>query len=267
MLGTYVSLALILGASFFVGQAVFCACGHRERSPLAPAVGLGLLCAVAWLAANVASSAWAGLGAAFVLTLVSATLLRFEGATGEAEGALPAALGAIALGSLPFLVEMRFGILGTSLNPDMSQHLFATDRITNGGEERLIAEGYPLGPHALVAGIAKVGPSLVHGFAGLMLATAVAATLAPLRLLNGLGRSTRIGAALLVGARVPGGLLFHPGCIQGDDAGPLPARIRHRTGRAAPPARPRRTSDGAGSRLCLSRRLRSGRSTRTAFPG
>jgi hypothetical protein len=200
MLGTYVSLALILGASFVVGQAVFCACGRRVRSPLAPAVGLGLLCAVSWLAANLASSAWAGLGAAAVLTLVGAVLLRFEPARNEVEGTLPAALGAILLGSLPFLLEMRFGILGTSLNPDMSQHLFATDRIANGGEERLITEGYPLGPHALVAGIAKLGPSFVHAFAGLMLATAVAAAVAPLRLLKDLEKPTRVGAALLVGA-------------------------------------------------------------------
>ncbi len=200
MLGTYVSLALILGGSFVVGQAVFCACGHRERSPLAPAVGLGLLCAVAWLGANLASSAWAGLAAAAVLTLVGATLLLVERATGDLDGTLPAVAGAIVLGSIPFLVEMRFGILGTSLNPDMSQHLFATDRIANGGEERLIAEGYPLGPHALVAGISKLGPSFVQGFAGLMLATAVAATVAPLRLLKDLGPWARVGGALLVGA-------------------------------------------------------------------
>ena len=200
MLGTYVSLALILGASFVVGQAVFSACGNRDRSPLAPAVGLGLICAVAWLAANAASTAWAGLGAVAALTLAGAALLRFERPRGELDGAVPAAVGAILLGSLPFLVEMRFGILGTGLNPDMSKHLFATDRLSSGGEERLISAGYPLGPHALVASIEKVGPSFVHGFGGLTLATAVAATLAPLGLLSHLERPRRIGAALLVGA-------------------------------------------------------------------
>ena len=44
--------------------------------------------------------------------------------------ALVAALAA----SLPFAVEGRFGILGTGLNPDMSQHLFAADRLAGGGE-------------------------------------------------------------------------------------------------------------------------------------
>ena len=94
---------------------------------------------------------------------------------------------------------MRFGILGTGLNPDMSQHLFATDRITSGGEERLIAEGYPLGPHAVVASIAELGPSFVQAFNGLMLATAVSAALAPLGVLRDLERIRRIAVALLTG--------------------------------------------------------------------
>lgn len=200
MLGTYVSLALILGVSFVVGQAIFSACGHRGRSPLAPAVGLGLNCAVAWGAVNLAGSAWAGLAALALLAVIGAAVVRFKPARGEIDGAVPAVLGAILLGSLPFIVEMRFGILGTSLNPDMSQHLFATDRLSTGGEERLIAEGYPLGPHAVVASVAKLGPSTVHAFGGLTIAIAVAATLAGLGALGHLARSRRIGAALLVGA-------------------------------------------------------------------
>ena len=36
---------------------------------------------------------------------------------------------ALLAASLPFIVEGRFGILGTGLNPDMSQHLFAADRL------------------------------------------------------------------------------------------------------------------------------------------
>ncbi|MDQ3758772.1 MAG: hypothetical protein M3331_02355 [Actinomycetota bacterium] len=200
MLGTYVSLALILGASLVVGQAIFSACGHRAHSPLAPAVGLGLNCAVAWGAANLAGSAWAGLAALALLAIIGTVVVRFKPAQGEIDGAVAAVLGAVLLGSLPFIVEMRFGILGTSLNPDMSQHLFATDRLSTGGEERLITEGYPLGPHALVASVAKLGPSTVHAFGGLTLAIAVAATLAALGALGRLARPRRIGAALLVGA-------------------------------------------------------------------
>ena len=161
-------------------------------------MGLALLCAASWGAAHLASSAWAGLGAGLALTVAGALALRGS-AMGLADDVWPTAVGAVLLGSIPFLVEMRFGIMGTSLNPDMSQHLFAADRIEDGGEERLVSEGYPLGPHALVASVAKLGPSLVHGFGGLMLATAVAAALAPLGLLRHLERSRRIAGALLVG--------------------------------------------------------------------
>jgi len=200
MLGTYVSLVLVLGASFVVGQAIFCLCGRRRRSSLSPAVGLGVICAAAWGATHVAGSAWAGLGAVAVLVLVGAIAMRYEPATGEIEGLVLALFGAVALGSIPFVLELRFGILGTSLNPDMSQHLFAADQLLNGGEERLVAEGYPLGPHALAASVTKLGPSLVHAFGGLTMAAAVAATIAPLGVLGSLPKPRRIGAALLVGA-------------------------------------------------------------------
>ena len=69
---------------------------------------------------------------------------------------VPIELAAVALASLPFIVEWRFGILGTGLNPDMSQHLFAVDRLADGGSERLISSGYPLGPHSIVAAIAAL---------------------------------------------------------------------------------------------------------------
>jgi len=94
---------------------------------------------------------------------------------------------------------MRFGILGTGLNPDMSQHLFAVDRLASGGSERLIAEGYPLGPQALVTALAELAPSSVHAFDGLMLTVAIATCLAPLGVLAELSPWRRIAGALLVG--------------------------------------------------------------------
>ena len=57
--------------------------------------------------------------------------------------------------SIPFIVERRFGILGTGLNPDMSQHLFAADRLAHGDGGRLLSQGYPLGPHSLVVAASK----------------------------------------------------------------------------------------------------------------
>jgi hypothetical protein len=201
MAGTYLTLAAVLAAAAATGQGLFAVCGRREWTWLAPAVGLALLGGLAWGALNVTGEPPAA--------LIACALAALAGGAAWAAGAdleLPrpalaigVVVGAILLASLPFAVEGRFGILGTSLNPDMSQHLFAADRLATGGEERLIAEGYPLGPHALVVAVAEIGPSLVEAFGGLTLAIAVAASLAPLQLLRRVAAPRAAVAALLVG--------------------------------------------------------------------
>ncbi len=201
MLGTYASFSLILGLSALCGQAVFAACGRRTWSRLAPAVGLATLLAVAWATVRLP-----GRGTAAALTLVvfgTAAALVLRGRLVDLPRALrpgvPLGLAAVVVGSLPFVVEMRFGILGTGLNPDMSQHLFAADRLAHGGVERLVSEGYPLGPHALVVAISSLGASPVHAFDGLQLAVAVSTCLAALALLEPLTPWRRIAGALAVG--------------------------------------------------------------------
>jgi hypothetical protein len=202
VLGTYASFALILAASALLGQAVFAACGRRDWSWLAPAVGLGLLCALAWGTVRLPGEGTAALAA--ILVAAGASLWYLRGRiTGVSEAArigLPVALLGLLAASLPFLVEGRFGILGTGLNPDMSQHLFAADRLAAAGTERLLQSGYPLGPHALVVAVSKgTGASLVHVFDGLSLAIAVAAVLAPLAILGRLAPWRRMVVALLAG--------------------------------------------------------------------
>jgi hypothetical protein len=202
LLGTYASFLILLGAAALVGQAILIACGRRAWSRLAPAVGLAALCALAWwtvrlpgegTAAIVAIGLAAALAAAVVFT-------RVEGLAGALRRGLPLELAAVAIGSLPFLVAGRFGILGTGLNPDMSQHLFAVDRLASGDSERLISGGYPLGPHSLVVAVSSLGPSTVQAFDGLMLAVAVATCLVALGLLES-GAST--AAHLRAGLRPP----------------------------------------------------------------
>jgi hypothetical protein len=200
VLPTYGSFLLILVASAVVGQAAFALCGRREWSWLAPAVGLAVLMPVAWWTVRLPGEGIPDIAAIGVLSLAAAVYL--QGRVADAEDALaiglPVAALALLAASLPFLVEGRFGILGTGLNPDMSQHLFAADRIADGGTERLISEGYPLGPHAVAVAVSAVGPSLVHAFDGLTLAVAVAAALAPLALFERLTPSRRIVGALAV---------------------------------------------------------------------
>ena len=202
MLGTYASFVFILGASLVVGQGVFAACGRREWSWLAPPVGLAVITAVAWASVRLPGEGASALAAVGLLLLASLALLRARtGGLGDAVRiGLPVAVAALLAASLPFLVEGRFGILGTGLNPDMSQHLFAADRLTHGEGGKLLSQGYPLGPHSLVVATAKgTGAGLVHAFNGLALATSVIAVLAALALFAQSAGWRRVTGALLVG--------------------------------------------------------------------
>ena len=201
MFGTYAAFVLILGCSAIVGQAIGVLAGRSAWSPISPAVGLAALLAIAWATVRLPGEGAAAAIALGILTVLAALVLgsRPAGRVAAARAELPLVLAAALAASLPFIIEMRFGILGTGLNPDMSQHLFAVDRLVDGGTERLIAEGYPLGPHALVAAIAAIGPSTVEAFNGLMIAIAVATCLAALGALGELRGWRRVAAALVVG--------------------------------------------------------------------
>src|SRR2546423_4694237 len=202
MLATYGSLLIILVASCLVGQALFALCGRHEWSWVAPAVGLALLTAVEWGTVRLPGQGTASLITISALAVVALVyLIGRVGELGEAMRiGLPVAVLALLAASLPFLVERRFGILGTGLNPDMSQHLFAADQLAHGRGGVLLSQGYPLGPHAVVVAASKgSGASLVHGFDGLTLAIAVAATLAPLALVARFTAWRRVVCALLVG--------------------------------------------------------------------
>jgi hypothetical protein len=199
---TYASVIAVCAASLTIGQAALALCGWRRWSWLAPAVGLALVTALCWATVRLPGD---GTIATIAVALAFAASLaylrgRTEGA-GEAlrEGA-PVALAALIAASLPFIVEGRFGILGTSFNPDMSQHFLAADRLANGTDSQLLAQGYPLGPHAIVVALDKgLGVGLVQGFGGLTLAISVLASLTALGALGDLRLVPRWIAALLVG--------------------------------------------------------------------
>ena len=200
MLATYASFLAVLVPAALVGQAVLFLSGRRRISPLAPAVGLAALLAIAWATVRLPGEGAAAASAIGVASVAALALLRgrVEGAREELGPAIAVTLAAALAASLPFIVEGRFGILGTGLNPDMSQHLLATDRLAGGGSERLIEEGYPLGPHALVVALGELGPGLVQAFDGLMVAIVAITALSVLGLLAELPLRGRLAGALLV---------------------------------------------------------------------
>ncbi len=202
MIGTYAAVLAVCGASLALGQAAIALCGARRWSWLAPAVGLALLCALCWGTVRLGGDGTLAAVAVLVLTLAAIALLwgRVEGGGAALRAGWPVALAALLATALPFAVEGHFGILGTSFNPDMSQHLLAADRLAHGAGGQLLHQGYPLGPHAIVVALNKgLGVGLVQGFSGLTVAVAVLASLTALAAFAELRAVPRTAGALLVG--------------------------------------------------------------------
>jgi hypothetical protein len=202
VIATYAAVVAVCGASLVIGQTAIALCGARRWSWLSPAVGLALVCAISWATVRMPGD---GLVAAIAIPLaaVAAAIYlrgRLEGGGEALRSGLPVALVALLATSLPFIVEGHFGILGTGFNPDMSQHLLATDRLAGGAGSQLLNQGYPLGPHAIVVALNKgLGIGLVQGFSGLTIAVAILAPLTALTAFTDQPRLRAIAAALLVG--------------------------------------------------------------------
>jgi hypothetical protein len=202
VLGTYAAALAVCLAALAIGQAAIALCGQRSWSWLSPAVGLALLCAVCWGTVRLPGEGIVSAVAVLLLTAAAVAYLwpRLEGGGEAFRVGAPIGLLALVAASLPFLVEGHFGILGTSFNPDMSQHLLATDRLAHGEGSQLLHQGYPLGPHAIVVALHKgLGIGIVQGFGGLTVAVALLAPLTALAAFANRRPALRVPAALVVG--------------------------------------------------------------------
>jgi len=203
VVGTYAAVLVTCGASLALGQAAIAFCGVRRWSWLSPAVGLALLCAVCW--GTVRLPGHGVVSAVLVLALVAGSVVYVwgrlaEGGRSALRVGAPVALLALIATAIPFVAEGHFGILGTSFNPDMSQHLLASARLAEGQSSQLLHQGYPFGPHSIVVALHKsLSLGLVQGFSGLMIAVAVLASLTVLTAFSDQPWPLRIPAALVVG--------------------------------------------------------------------
>jgi hypothetical protein len=202
VIGTYAAAAAICVSSLAIGQAAVRLCGGRDWSWLSPAVGLALLCLVCWATVRMPGDGVVPAVVVALLTVAAIAYLwgRVEDGGEALRAGWPVALGALLAASLPFAVEGHFGILGTSFNPDMSQHLLVADRLAEGHSSQLLNQGYPLGPHSIVVALNKsLGIGLVQGFGGLTVAVAILASLTALAAFRELPALPRTAGALLVG--------------------------------------------------------------------
>jgi hypothetical protein len=202
VIGTYAAVLAVCVSALVLGQAAICLCGVRRWSWLAPVVGLAILCALCWGTVRLPGNGVASAVTVLVLTVAAVAYLwgRVEEAGEAFAGGWPVALVALIAASLPFAVEGHFGILGTSFNPDMSQHLLTADRLAEGHPSQLLAQGYPLGPHSIVVALNKgLGIGLVQGFSGLTVAVAILTCLTALAAFADLPLLPRTAGAVLVG--------------------------------------------------------------------
>jgi hypothetical protein len=200
VIGTYAAALAVCIASLAIGQAVIVLCGRARWSWSAAPVGLAILCAVCWGTVRLPGHGQVSAIVVLVLVALSLIYLQGKGVWREALGGWPVLVVAAFGASLPFIVEGHFGILGTSFNPDMSQHLLAASQLAHGHVGQLQRQGYPLGPHSIVVALNKgLDIGLVKGFSGLSVAVAVLAPLTALAVFRERPALVRTAAALVVG--------------------------------------------------------------------
>jgi hypothetical protein len=195
--------ALIAGASLLLGAAIMTAAGRPRHSAAGPAVGVSALLVICGIAIKLPGHGVTA-AAATGLALIAAVriLERSRAPLGAVRvGAIVAAIGVVAVVAIPFATNGRVGILGQGLiNDDMASHLLFTEWVDSreGPTPDLVEEGYPLGPHAVVAAASKVsGAGLIEAYAGLTGSIAVLTALTAYAALAGVRERLRAPAAVL----------------------------------------------------------------------
>jgi len=201
VLATLSAAALICAASLAVGEAIAAALGRERGRGWSPAVGLGVLLAVAAIAIKLPGH---GVTAAVVCALLVAAAAIFVwrgGGVRRPDGdAIAATLAVLGLTLLPFLASGRFGVIGVGFLNDMTAHLAWAETLKDpAADGPVMTRGYPPGPHALAATISSgTGMGVDWSFNGLLIAIQILIAWTVLPLLDGLSRWRRALGATLV---------------------------------------------------------------------
>lgn len=166
------TLAVIL-ASLIVGEAICGFGGTDRRWWAAPSVGLGTLIVVAGAAIKLPGHDLTAFAALVIVVFAALALVVRRGLWHV--GWPDFATGGIALliVSLPFIANGRIGVLGVSLDNDLSNHLVWAESLRSGTMNALYGTGggYPLGPHSLADAFSGAfGMSLDRPFTGILVA-------------------------------------------------------------------------------------------------
>src|SRR3954466_16362923 len=195
---------MILLASLLVGRAIMLALGRKHASFLEGAVGFATLILVCTVAIRLPGDQGTSIACCAILLVASIVFLmvRSESMLGPAVGiAVPVALLSGLLASFPFIASGHIGIPGVGLNNDMAMHLVDTDYLLDpsGPQPQSIVNGYPIGPHSLVATVSDLlGAEPLEGWLGLLVIAPVLTAITTLGALPELRGGRRILAATLV---------------------------------------------------------------------
>lgn len=182
------------------------ALGRRVASYLEGAVGFALLILVCTVAIRLPGYQATSIACCAVLVVASLVFLivRPESIFGPAFGiALPVALVSGLAASFPFIAGGHLGIPGVGLNNDMAMHLVDVDYLVDPSRPKPVSviNGYPLGPHSLVATVVSIyGTQPLYGWLGLLVAVPVLTGITALASLKEFVTWRRLLAAVLVSA-------------------------------------------------------------------
>jgi hypothetical protein len=209
MLATLLSAAVTCAAALFLGQGALRLAGAREWSWLAPPVGISVAMIIATLAIHVPGRT-ATVAAVLGLLTIAVAVWCLRSPThrpplAELAAAIPAAL----LVAIPFLAAGRSGVIGVSLNNDMSAHLLFVEGYVSAAVQAVtpLPIDYPLGPHAIAAVLTNgLGVQSAYAFSGLIAALPVLSAWTALAAVRGsawLGKAftaTVVGIPFLIAA-------------------------------------------------------------------
>lgn len=203
MLEAYAATALILAASLLIGAAILDLLGWPRPAWLAGATGLAALVVIAPFAIRLPGRALTAAILIGLLCLAAALRLWRVRRAHAGEPAWPAAVAvvaiALALASLPFVLNERAGVLGEGIyTNDHAAQLYWAEWLRDGfgPEPSAVRFGYPVGPQAVAAITAEAtGVSLVAAFNGLLIAIPALTGLAALGALADLAPGRRIAVA------------------------------------------------------------------------
>jgi hypothetical protein len=176
LVATLLAAFVVCLGSLFIGQAALRLAGAREWSWLAPAVGLSIGMAVATPAIHVPGRTLTVAILLGVLMIAAAVWCLGDPAHRPPLRDLATAAPVAAMLMIPFLAAGRSGILGTSLNNDMSVHLLFVEGYVHSAVSSIypLPTDYPLGPHAMSALLSKgMGIESQQAFTGWTIAVPI----------------------------------------------------------------------------------------------